>query len=277
MLVKAEKERLSLYENRFYEVALKPEETSYPLYTDGIKTKQDFIRNIHTEEEQLNLFYMEDGEICGLLCLCVIQEEQYVQMNGLYVWKNKRTAVKELLDYLKENYRGYEVYFGLPKENEWVQELLRRDGFEQIEHSYNDSLLFENYIERPECENIRKIEKDRYEDFRQLHKAVDDTMYWNSDRIFAELKDWNVYVYYEDGKPIADMYEYYGEIFGFEFADQKYDAEIFRQLLVTVLNSLKQRGCRYAYFFNEEQTQEAAVRAGFHCAGEYVCYYKKIK
>ena len=52
----------------------------------------------------------------------------------------------------------------------------------------------------------------------------------------------------------------------------EYDSDIFQELLTAALNSAKNDSTQYMVFFSDNQEQKDALKLGFRCVGEYVCY-----
>ena len=125
------------------------------------------------------------------------------------------------------------------------------------------------------------VTQDNYALFRQLHAAADEDMYWNSDRIFAALDSWTIFVKLYDGKAVGSVYytavgDGWFEIFGIDMRDNAFDKEICRSLLAAAMNEAKARGGRYMTFFCGDEEQKVADKLGFMCVGRYVCYRKQL-
>ncbi len=129
------------------------------------------------------------------------------------------------------------------------------------------------------CATVVPVTRDNYRDFQSLHQPIEEDMYWNSQRLYADLDNWTIWLAYRGGTPAAAIYytnkPILTEIFGVDFAGNHFEETIFRSLLIKALNDCKEKGCRHMVFFNDEESQRAALACGFTCVGEYVCYMKK--
>ncbi len=278
MLIKANEEKIRGLTDALYSLAVEAARSCYPAFFDGIKTKQDFtvyVQDCAAWENYTSLFFINGGEIHGLIQFFTIPAEKYLQLCGWYIFKNVETAFNELFAYIKEKHAGYELYFGFSDKNKDAALFLRANGFSLIENDNHDALSFSDYLPPEESENIRRVRAENFRDFRGLHK-VDSSVYWNSDRILEAIDKWNIYIYYEDGEAVAAIYETYGEIYGVDFRDGIYRADAFKQLVIKVLNELKSSGKKDITFFNDNQTQQAVLDIGFKYVGRYNLYYKKL-
>ena len=106
-------------------------------------------------------------------------------------------------------------------------------------------------------------------------------MYWNSDRIFADIDNWTIFVKLENGEPIGNIYymnddDCWFEIFGLEIKDDLFNPELFCDLLNKALNEAKKHHGKYMTFFCDKEYQKTVEKSGFTCVGEYVCFKKKL-
>lgn len=254
-----------------YDLALDLSQASFPIYNDGVKTKEYFIerskKGMERDNEEI-LLYEEDGVVKGWIHYNFIEEDAYIGANNILVQDDYVKALDELLTYWEEKYPGYEWNLYFPEENEETITFLEESGCEDLEQSIVDILLFENYQRQPGSENVISITKDNFEMFRKLHASVEDEMFWTSDKILEDLDHWEIFAYQEDGECIAALYHNGKgdkdlEIFGI---DGEVDDEILEALLTACLNKGKVNGARSMYFFNDEQTHEIARKLGFYCA-----------
>lgn len=279
MLIEATEENVREWKDVLCELAFDPARSSYPLFSDGIKTREELldyvVKGLH-RENRASLFYLEGGATLGLIQYFTIPADRYLQLCGCYLARNTQAALGELLPHLEARYPDYGLYFGFPDKNKEAARFLEAHGFSLIEDDHHDVLLFSDYQPRPCSEHIRRITAACFADFRRLHRA-DPTTYWTSDRILASLDQWNLYVYDEGTQPVAAIMETNGEIFGMEFQDGVYRADLFTELVVKVLNELKAAGQKDMTFFNDDETQQAALDIGFRWVGDYHLYYKDLK
>lgn len=283
MLIKPAREEREKYIDFAYELALDPARSGYPIYTDGIKTKEDFVdlclRGMTRNNCQV-LLYLEEGVVSGWIQYTFLEEDAYLQTEIFNIAGNIAQALSEFTDYCEENYHGYTLYLGFPAENKPAASFLAASGWMCIERNYNDVFFFDRYEIQPEISDIVRVRKDNFGEFRKLHEPIESEMYWNSDRLYEDLDNWEIYIYCRDGAPVGAIYytdeEVLVEVFGVDFAQDRFDEEIFRALLIRALNACKESGKKYMVFFNDEQSQKIALDIGFTCVGQYVLHIRKI-
>ena len=264
-----------------YELALDLTRSGYPTYTDGIKTKADFIehskRSLADERDGI-LLYERDGKVCGWIRYFTEPDEKYMQTDAFNIESGTREALHEFIAFARERFPGFDLHLGFPEENTEAVSTLEALGFGRIEESYNNALDYETYEIRPEDEHVVEITRENYPLFAALH--TQDDMYWTAERILPKLDEWKIFAYIEDGRAIGAVYfrsfPELSEIFGMDFEGDVYSGEMFRILLASALNYEKKRGTKHMVFFCEEQEQTDALAAGFRYVGKYVCYKSKL-
>lgn len=271
------------YIDLIWKLAQDQTKSGYPTYTDGIKTKQDFIlreKESFTRDNEEILLFEQNGQVEGWLHYCVIPQDSYLSLCTCNIRKNMKTALEEFLAYVKDRFPGHELYLGFPKCNTDAISLLQEQGFDCIEDSFNDVLFLDTYELLPEASQIVPVTKENFADFRCLHDQIKEPMYWNSDRLLNALDNWKIYLYSDNGTTSGAIYymdeEVMLEIFGVDFPDAEYNSTVFKALLTRALNEGKRSGAKYFCFFTDQNSHPDSLELGFHTVGEYVCYWKKI-
>ena len=273
------------YVDLAYGLALDTERSGYPTYTDGIKTKQDFVersRKAFSRDNEQILLYERNGITEGWIHYYVLPDDSYADTCSFCIAEGMGDAVKEFTDHMTERYPGFDLYMGFPKENIDAVSALRDLGAELIEESYNNAIELEGYEPGPEDDDIIPVTRDNYPLFSELHSVHTD-MYWNTERILEDLDEWRIFVRMKDGRPVGAVYFMIwddlvmDEIFGIDLKDDIYDGEVFRSLMNAALAYDKRRGVRHMVFFSEEGSQQDAIACGYRCIGKYVCYKKRLE
>lgn len=267
MLKALEEKDSETYIPMAYEISMDLAHTSFPVYTDGVKTREDFFRAAKTgmerEDEEILLF-LENGEAEGVLSFYALADDRYLGVKFISVRKHYAKALEELFAYWGENYRGYEwdVYF--PEENTEALAYMSASGRREAEENVVDVLLFDEYAPQPENEAVLPVNRENFDVFSELHRHCEADMYWTGERIRENMDNWAIFaiegkgaVYY-NGKGGADL-----EIFGVDFLDGGWEAEAARGLLTACLNYAKRSGARSMYFFNDAKMHEIAAALGF--------------
>lgn len=284
MLAECTKNDFENYMDLAYELALDPSKSGYPTYSDGIKTKAMFaerlLKAFEREDEQMLLF-MHEGSVRGLIHYYWIPEDRYLQTNAFCISEATEQALSEFLAFVGERFRGYDAYLGFPAENQKAVEYLSGRGFECIEDDFNNTAFLDKCDHAPEVGGMIGIDKENFDRFRILHEQIDGDMYWNSDRIFENLDEWIVLVKESDGKPRGAVYytdagDGWFEIFGIDIDRERYDPELFKDLLNAAIADARRRGGKTMTFFCEKEYEEAALECGFVCVGNYRCFKARL-
>lgn len=278
MLEKLHQGNYGEYVDFAYELALDRTKSSYPTYTDGLKTKEDFLwvaaRAFERENEEVLLF-REGERVLGWIHYYVLPEDRYVGLQSFLAAEGTARAMGEIAALLREKYPGYSAYFGFPEENTEALEALQSLGFRRDDENLVGVLKFEDYTPLPEPDGITEITRENFEDFAGIHAQMDGQMYWDNAHLLNDLERWHIYLL----KGRAAVYFRYVkqsmEIFGLDFAGE-FDPEDFRALLVRALNQGKADGCKDLTFFHETREHPIVEALGFRNVGGYVLYVGEL-
>ena len=109
---------------------------------------------------------------------------------------------------------------------------------------------------------------------------ADSETYWNCDRIFETLDNWIIFVYRKSDAPMAAIFLSRGsaayEVFGTVFADNRFQEDVFRDLLAAALNACREAGAKHLIYFCEDAQQHVLAELGFRSIGQYVLYTKTL-
>lgn len=283
MLRKCTRQEFERYAEAVYAIARDPARSGYPTYCDGIKTKEMFLeraeRAFSEASEELLLFTYE-GEVEGWIhCYC-LPEDRYLSTEGFYVTRHTEQALREFLAYAQAHYRGFELYLGFPEDNRRAVDFLESNGFALLEKSCNHTAFLRAYVPVPVEDDIVRVTRENFAAFRALHDEYE--MYWNADRLYADIEHWVIFARMQNGEALGSVYytaagEGWFEIFGVDRRDGAHAAETFRTLLGKVLNAAKEQGGRYMTFFCEPEDQATVQALGFARVGTYLCYRKRME
>ena len=139
MLVKAVKEDIEQYMDFAYSIAMDQAKSGYPLWSDGIYTKEEFVDHVwksyHNNDRDILLFII-DGVVEGWIQFFYIEKDRYLQTNGFLINSNTEQALTEFLEYVRAHFAGYDLYLGFPKENTNVIPFLHKRNFRLIPFHY---------------------------------------------------------------------------------------------------------------------------------------------
>ena len=278
MLVKATRKDIEQYMDFAYSLAMDQTKSGYPLWSDGISTKEEFEDHVwksYRNDDRDIVLFVIDGVVEGWIQFFYIEQDQYLQTNGFLINSNTEQALTEFFEYAHAHFAGYDLYLGFPKRNSNAVSFLQRAGCRLIEESYHDSFAFEDSAIQPETAGIVKVTECNFSDFREIHQVDSDT-YWNSDRIYSLLNEWSIYLRYRNDIAVGYVCSRDGEIFSLGYRDNVFDKNTYKALVSVILSDLKAAGYKHMTFFNDEEGQPAALELGFSCVGEYVLYVKSI-
>ena len=285
MLRSCTEQEFKQYADFVYELALDPSRSSYPTYTDGIKTKEMFLERAQSAfskaTEEILLFEYEET-VEGWIHYYFIPEDHYLSAVTFDIQTHMKQALQEFLEFVQIRFKGYELYLGFPTDNKNAVDFLSNHEFECIEDDFNNTAFLEKYEPIPISDSVILITKENFNYFRTLHRTFEQDMYWNSDRIYAALDKWIIFVKLHQDEVLGSVYlidcdDDWFEIFGIDMKDEIFDSEVFYELLGKALNTTKERNGKYMTFFCEKEQLEIVKKLGFQCIGEYVCYKKLIE
>ena len=277
MLIPLKGEEFDKYIDFAYALALDPARSGYPTYADGIKTRGDFVERAQKAFERDNediLLYEREGKIAGWIHYYYLAEDKYLDTCSFCVAEGMGDAIREFTAFARERFPGSELYMKFPGENTQAEEALEAGGFACIERDFNDVFELDRYEPRQQDPDVAPVTGENFGLFRTLHAPHED-MYWNSDRLLADMDEWRLLLYMPGGVPAGALQarkdSEMGEIFGLFFPGE-YDAGAYRALVTAALNGAKADGAGSMVFFNDAETQAGALALGFRCVGPYMCY-----
>lgn len=263
-----------------YDLAMKPEYASYPTWRDGIKTREGFMERARRgfADEEILLFRHE-GKALGWIQWFANPAESYAMTVSFLVEDHVEEAVREFIAHVGRTNPGAALDIGLDGANAQAASALEKAGFTLLESAVNHTVFFDKYQPVAVPEGVGRMTKADEADFRRLHNNPD--MYWNADRILADLPNWKVYLYRRAGKPEGALVcrdETWPEVFSVDFGGEGFQPEVFRSLMASCLNDLHAEGSAFmSYFEEEERALPILAELGFSRVGRYLAYRKELK
>lgn len=279
MLVKAAKKDIEQYMDFAYALAMDQTKSGYPLWSDGISAKEefvDFVWKSYRNDDRDLLLFMIDGVVEGWIQFFYIEQDRYLQTNGFLINRNTEQALTEFLEYACAHFAGYDLYLGFPKRNISAASFLQKSGCRLIAESYHDIFVFDGSAIQAETDGMVRVTESNFSEFRKIHQTDPET-YWCSERIFSSLNEWLIYLLYREGMAVGYICAKNGEIFSLGYRDNIFDKSAYKALVTVILRDLQAAGHKHMIFFNDdEESQSAALELGFTCVGEYVLYIKSV-
>lgn len=277
MLVKAAKEDIEQYMDFAYSLAMDQTKSGYPLWSDGVSTKEEFVDYVwksYRNDDRDILLFVIDGAVEGWIQFWYIEQDRYLQTNGFLISRNTEQALTEFLEYTSVHFTGYDLYFGFPKRNISAISALQKRSCRLIQESYHDIFVFDGSAIQAETDGIVRVTESNFSEFRKIHQTDPET-YWSSERILGALNEWLIYLLYREDTAVGYVCARNGEIFSLGFRDNIFDKSAYKALVTVILRDLQAAGYKHMIFFNDEESQSATLDLGFSCVGEYVLYIKE--
>lgn len=260
----------------FWPVALDLTHSTYPTYTDGIKTQADFAKAVHraaSEDWGEVLVHLWDDKMNGLLVVDVT-DDAYVSLHVCLTHGHQAECLDEVLAYLRQKHAGKTLWLGFARENAEMLAFAEGRGFALLDDTVNWNISLDDWqpaaTERP----VQRVDGDYYDAFRALW--TDESMYWNAARIRAAMERWMLFVTVDGRGAVACLDEgVMLEIFGFQYRDG-YDEATHRTLLTACLNAAHQQGSKYLTYFADREETAVMQSLGFCRVSDYVCYETKL-
>ena len=99
MLTPLKREEFDKYIDFAYELALDPAKSGYPTYTDGVKTRADFVerslRTFERENEDI-LLYEREGRAAGWIHYYYLPEDKYLDTCSFCIAEGMATPSENL-------------------------------------------------------------------------------------------------------------------------------------------------------------------------------------
>lgn len=269
-------EELDVLIDAFWPVALDLTRSTYPTYTDGVKTRADFaetIRRAHQADWGEVLVHVCDGAVNGLL-VTDEADDVYVSLHVCLTHVHQPECLAETLAYLCAKHPGKTLWLGFAPENTEMLAFAEAMGFRLLDDSVNWNIALDAWNPQESELSSLPVTHGNYAAFRALWTDAD--MYWNADRISAALEQWTLFITADGRGAVACMDEgVMLEIFGFQYRDG-YDEAVHRALLTACLNSAKANGAKYLTYFSAPEEAAVMQSQGFRRVSDYRCYEKKL-
>lgn len=280
MLTRLTQAEFDRYASWAYGLAMGEEHCSYPTWKDGIKTREDFMqraRRSFTDEEVL--LFRHEGEVHGWIQWYADPEESYAMTVSFLVESHAEEAAREFVAHVAQASPGITLDIGLDGANTQAAAALESCGFTLLEKSVNHTIFFDRYAPVAAAQGVSLLTAADENDFRRLHNWPD--MYWNAERILADLPNWKVYLHRENGAAVAALVCRAGdwpEVFSVDFGGGEFLPESYRCLMATCLNDLHAAGCTHMSCFEEDECALPILASlGFERVGWYLGYRKELK
>ncbi len=263
----------------FWPVALDLTRSGYPTYTDGIKTFDDFARQVTRARDESwgeVLLHVHEGADNGLIVVDRVDDD-YLSLPVCLTKAHQDAALAETIAYLAQKYAGRTLWLGFAPENAERLAFAKSNGFALLDDTTNWQLPLASWQRTAADARVLAIDREHYAAFKTLWTNED--MYWNAERIAQDMSRWYLFVYEDNGVPVAAVAcmkdAKMPEIFGFMYRDD-YDDQAHRALLTACLNVAAAERCDELIYFAGAEENAVMSALNFHRVSGYVCYQKEL-
>lgn len=263
-----------------WELSCNRNKCGFPKFKSYNEMYDAFLKDVRHKDNKVLVCY-EKKEIVGVLNLCVIKDNNYLQsIGGIFAKKDFNFIATQFIDYLRANYSNYQMYFGYPRENEDAINFLKVIKAELVESSLTMELKKDDFVRSSICNDVILLERDRYDEYAAFHDKHNPDMYWTSERIFDSLNIWKIYIIVEKQKIVGSIFikllkNDQAEIFGISI-DKEYEHKGLELKLLSeaIYDIFTQDKEEILYFVDEDAIDElqATLKTGFKQIDNYRCY-----
>ncbi|WP_061996840.1 hypothetical protein [Clostridium sp. ATCC 25772] len=257
---------------------------SYPRRKSKEDLQSGIEKAINSDTRKIIACYKENM-LMGVCSFFWIEEEMYIQTNMFLIKDNYNITADEIINYLKNKFKGYNLLIGITFDNKDAIKYLESRNFKCIESSIDTRLYKENYKVRNIEKTINLLQSNQFEEYAKFHDKYAKDMYWNSEHIKESFDDFNIFVYMENGTIMGSIFvrdlKIEAEVIGL-FIDERVKGKGIESNLINVM--IKNIYKKYTdindivYFIDEDSEIEldSAKELGFKIIDKYRCYECKL-
>ncbi|MFC3927060.1 hypothetical protein ACVR05_03390 [Streptococcus caprae] len=260
-----------------YEWSQKIEQTAFPLFCDGVKTRDDFYRwaqeGIERENEHL-LIYKIGNQPIAWIHYFVLQDEKQLGLCTFFIIKSVATVMSDLMQLFQQFYCQYKLIFYVPHQNYHLCTVLDQIG-QKIDKQYVDIAHLDNLTAQDSIETVQLVTS---ENRTQLNDLLAKIEYGNhiAERLLTEPHIWDVFIYLSNHQPIAILYASHKnpiihEIFGI-VTIKKVTEGVIADLVRASLSHSRSNEARFLYFFTDDKEHAIVSQLGFKMLTKAICY-----
>lgn len=205
MVIEAKIESIKEIVNFSWELTCCKDRCNFPKFKSYEDMYNSFLKSIQNGK-QLIVCY-ENGKILGTLNLLIKNDHKYVQSEGgIFTEKDFDFVATQFVDYLKENYTGYEFYSGYPKEHKDAVNFFTKINANIIDASFTMELKKWDFIRACNDREVTFLEAHKYDEYAVFHDKHNPNIYWNSKRIFENIDIWEIYTIIKNQKIVGSIF-----------------------------------------------------------------------
>ena len=170
-------------------------EFSDPMLVTDEQWRLNLLRSVErTDEDVLGVY--RDGTVIGFFVFVVSAEDRNLEMTvGL---SRCAEAYEEILDYLPENYPGYQADFVFNPRNYLLKELLEQKGAEFDPEQ--QKMVFSGKAPEVNTEGIVPLSDQYMEQYAVMHNT---DMFWTAEKVAKRPDRFNVFLAVDQGNVVG--------------------------------------------------------------------------
>lgn len=170
---------------------------NHPLYSDPHFTydKNNLYRCLKSKDKHA-FVVSKDGVIEGLFVFIILPDDRYVEM--LIGFTKVEEVFTEMLEYMENNYCGYQMDFVFNPLNTAISRPLKSNG--AIFEPEQMKMIQSGFVPSVSTNNIEQLSDKWVKQYCNLHST--DT-YWTGERIVSALDKFRVLLVVKDGQVLG--------------------------------------------------------------------------
>ncbi|EGC92059.1 hypothetical protein HMPREF9402_0128 [Turicibacter sp. HGF1] len=162
MIIEIKEDLLTEVARFAWEFERRQETCSFPKYKDFGDLYERFSKSLNDNEDKI-LAYIEDQELIGVLTLQVKSQDLYLQsLGGIFAKRDFNRVASKFIDYLRDHYLNFELFFGYPIENQVAISYLESIQAELLDACVTMKLQKEDFMSITPHHEVIPLPKERY-------------------------------------------------------------------------------------------------------------------
>ncbi len=150
------------------------------------------VRRTAADDSCILLSHEERKKTDGVFSFLVLEEELY--MESMFLFSKSTEAYRDLLSFLKRNYKGFEAWFVMNPGNAPLRRVLEENGAEVFtEQRY---MVFTGEA-GTDTDGVLPLSEEYADGYVSLHSK---DVYWTGEKILNANDRFRVFLYVEDGR-----------------------------------------------------------------------------
>ena len=255
---------------------------SYPRRYIREIIKDDIETSIRQQNCNVIGYYSKD-KLCGVCDYFWKYDQKYAQTSYFLINENYDKIAKEMINYIRNQLAGYELYIGFPFSNENANQYFTKNNIECIESSIVTNLYNLDLLDIEMNDNLYRVDIHSFDEYAKFHDkhAIPLKMYYDSSNIKKEMNRFCILIYKCNnvicGSIFTKVDKDLSDVVGL-FIDEEYKNKGIESILISEMLVQLYKECgavkEILYFIDEDCNEELkiALNLGFKVKENYRCY-----